>query len=52
MEGQEERDREEEEDTVQCGNGRIVAWWWHAHLQFFYDVSLGFGSGSHSCFPP
>lgn len=19
-------------------NGRIVAWWWHAHLQFFYDV--------------
>lgn len=39
-------------------NGRIVAWWWHAHLQFFYDVyvfglaRLGLawlGSGSHSC---
>lgn len=39
-------------------NGRIVAWWWHAHLQFFYDVYvfglawLGLawlGSGSHSC---
>lgn len=39
-------------------NGRIVAWWWHAHLQFFYDVyvfglawlgSAWLGSGSHSC---
>lgn len=57
-----ERHRQETGDSRDWGrgvsNGRIVAWWWHAHLQFFYDVyvfglaRLGLawlGSGSHSC---
>lgn len=41
--GQGHRDRARARVRVGVrGNGRIVAWWWHAHLQFFYDAtSLG-----------